>query len=367
MTLDSSFSLNAASASELTDAREGDALLSGKNRRINRSKPGSTSEDRLFFGPENALLQAFVIDPTQLLELSNFPICIYGPSGCGKSELAHYFVKTLSPEFEIHSHCASDFFQDFIEAIDLNELNNLRDRLTSPKSVLVLDSFEEFCTKPSIFEELIYQLDHCPRMIITSSYHPADLSGIPYRVTSRLLNGLSIPMENPSVAARILILKNEVNKFGGSISDEAADWLVNNQRSSIPEIKQIISKLRIQLDFSQTIELTAVQRVFKKKSKSVATLAEITAKVAQNQLLKPADLKSQSRKRPVVQARSLVVYIAREVFQYKYEEIGRYLGNRDHTTILHAHKKIKKELSADIELNNCVSEITKIIQQPKDA
>ena len=92
------------------------------------------------------------------------------------------------------------------------------------------------------------------------------------------------------------------------------------------------------------------------------TLPLICRIVAKNQRLKSSDMKSQSRKRSIVLARGVAVYIARENYRFKYDEIGKFFGNRDHTTVMHAHRRFKLQIVTDLELKNCLEEIEKQIE-----
>ena len=401
MNLDPTFSLPPTYSSQPPGA--------DKDKRTH-TKNGSqrSSANRLFFGDENSILRAFLplvtsssandsgtsvsstsdstLDSSTLDSLQTdsrrsthnsgsqagtnleelFPVCLYGPSGTGKSEVALWMARQSYSQLNLTRIAANDFFRDYLDAIDLDEMQRFRQAFTDDHSIFILDNFEEFATKPAIFDELVFLLDNAKRLIVTSSKNPADLPDLPYRLTSRLLSGLAIPLDVPSPLVRQLILQQEVVSYGSQIADDAASWLVENMAHSIPEIKKIVSRMRIHLDFRNPILLESVQKIFCKQVADIPPLTEIAKIVAKNQLLKVSDLKSQSRKRSIVQARGIAVYVGRELFKYKYEELGRYFGNRDHSTIMHAHKKFKNEIKLDAELKKCVDEISSTIQQKRD-
>ena len=366
MTLESSFSLSQSSASSLGKAS--DAPAGGFSK-----YPVQKTSNELFYGPENSILKLFSDDlPSHssfdFSQNDLFPISIFGPSGSGKSELANYLAERLvrlnsNSLTETIRFSVSDLFRDFIDAIEIDELDKFRQSLVSPNRLLLLDNFEELLTKPSLFDEIIYLLDHGRQLIITSSVHPADFVHLPYRITSRLLNGLSLPLENPSAETLLVVLQSEIQKYGSTISPEASRWLIDRTCSTIPEIKQCVSKLRIHLDFSNPIELSAVFKVLGKSSNHDFSLNEIAKIVAKKQRLKISDLKSQSRKQSIVLARGIAVYLARQIFQYKFDDIGKFFGNRDHTTILHAHRKFKKQIETDAELKKCFDDIYSTIRK----
>lgn len=363
MTFDSIFSLQNPAFDELSTT----PLNRAAKRVPSRSK---TSETELIFGPENHLLSVLSDDHLKSLDRHQFPIVLYGPSGCGKSALAeivsHSFCKNKKlPLQSIFKTNGTDFFRDFLDAVNLDELQQFRSSYLKHQ-LFVLDSVQELVKRKSIYNELIYLLDHCPHLILTSSLHPNDLELFPNQITSRLLSGLCLPISTPSVETKIRIIENEVSRFCGTISSEAAKWLAENECPTIPILKEKVSRLRIKLNFQNEIDLDGIHRVFSNRSNQSVSLNLIAKFVAKTKSLKISDLKSQSRKRVFVQARGLAIFIARNNHQYKFEEIGQFFGNRDHTTVMHSFQKVKLELTKDAEMKKClesiVSEIVDSIQ-----
>jgi chromosomal replication initiator protein len=341
---------------------------------------------RLFFGRENSLLKLLLQENLAGWDKSFFPLFFYGPSGCGKSAIAELFARDLSESFSEESidagspeelplsftpretpregvfhRNASDFFRDFIEAVDLDELENFRGIYKKSK-VVILDNIDELIEKKSVHGELIHLLDRCPLVILTSVIHPSEFNAFPGQVNSRLLSGLCIPVENPETTVKTILIENEVSLLNGTIEREAALWLAENACPNIPLLKQQVSKLRIHLNLQKPVTLSALKKIFNKKVVANVTLPLICRIVAKNQRLKSSDMKSQSRKRSIVLARGVAVYIARENYRFKYDEIGKFFGNRDHTTVMHAHRRFKLQIVTDLELKNCLEEIEKQIE-----
>ena len=249
-----------------------------------------------------------------------------------------------------------------MDALELNEVSEFRKSLRSD-SLIIIDNFEELETRFSIHNELSYWLDNFPKIIITSTVHPSELKSLPTFLVSRLLNGLSLPLEHPSLKTRTEIVSLEIKKLGGELTPAAAKWFAEKVGLTIPLIRQKISELRIHLNFKQKIELSAIQKVFRPQTdQSSVDISLIAQSIARNQKVKVSDLKSQSRKRSIVQARGMAIYIAREYFQFKYDEIGRFFGNRDHSTVMHAHRKFANLFESDFELKHAIQEIHETIQ-----
>lgn len=327
------------------------------------------SSERMILGPENSLLKAFLPDNISQIESIVFPLAIFGPSGSGKSLLSRLIASKLNPDNRIITENSNDFYRDFVDAIELDDLQDFRRRLIEPccedNAIFILDNLEDIISRPAVFEELVYFLDHCPRMIITSSRNPSELSELSPRIVSRLMSGLSIPLHTPDVPTRSLIIDYYLSRLDASIQRDAAVWLAENVATSVPEILKTIALLKIHLDLSRPIRLKSVTSIFKSDASNRPTIAEIAKTVARYQSMRIADLKSQSRKRTNVLARGIAVFIARETFHYKYEELGRYFGNRDHSTIMHAHRKFLSEMNADPELHLCVNQLTEKLQSSR--
>ncbi|MEC9091238.1 MAG: helix-turn-helix domain-containing protein [Planctomycetota bacterium] len=356
MTFDSSFSLRPVSSPGLNPAESLGVL-----------PPSDSTVPPLCFGPENSLVQTFLPEHFFPLDPALFPLFLYGPSSCGKSELALYIAHNISPATNVYSFCLSDFYRNFIDAIELNQLKEFRASFTSENTVLLIDNFEQVINRPSLFNELIFLLDNCPKLIITSTLHPSDLNKLPYQITSRIFSGLSIPLDNPSSITKKFILKNEILKLGTTISDPAASWLVNHFGFSLPEIKQVVSKLRIHHDFSKPIERPSLLTIFHHTPGPPISLNDIANIVSKKQKLKTADLISQSRKRSIILARGLAIFIARKFFQYKYDEIGRFFGNRDHTTVLHAYRKTSLSVDKDHDFKILINDILSDLKVTADS
>ena len=359
MTFNSIFSLQNPTLNELSTT----SLSRSAKRVPSRSR---SADSELIFGPENNLLSVLTNDQLKLLDRHQFPILIYGPSGCGKSAIAEIISQNFCHTRELPTRSCfktngNDFFRDFIDAINLDELQEFRSSyLKHP--LIVLDSIQDLAKRKSIHNELIYLLDHCSHVILTSSLHPNDLDLFPNQITSRLLDGLCLPVSTPSVETKMRIIENEISKFCGTIQAEAARWLAENECPTIPILKEKISRLRIKLDFQNEIDLESIHRVFKARDINSVSLNLISKVVAKNQSLKISDLKSQSRKRVFVQARGLAIFIARTHYQYKFEEIGQFYGNRDHTTVMHALQKTQRDINTDPELKKCLDTIIASIQ-----
>lgn len=355
VTPDSFFSLTTDCSAAVSANRPDDRLALSPNERLHRDRP-------LIFGEENQLLRTF-LEPLDHFSVDEiFPLGIFGPSGTGKSEIARWLARTHFAHLELTTTTATDFFRDFVEAMDLGNVRDFRRSLCAPDRLVILDNLQELATRPRVLNELEYLLEHAPHLIVTCSVNPAELPQFPYRLTSRILGGLSIQVAPPSTGIRQEILRHELSQHQARIDDDALAWLATHAATTIPEIKQVMARLRIEVNFRRPITLALVRKVFGNLAADVPSLTDLTTLIARQQRLKVGDLKGQSRKRSMVQARGMAIYIARQEFQYKYEELGRFFGNRDHSTIMHAHRKFQDQLLTDPELRKNIDEITARIQ-----
>jgi chromosomal replication initiator protein len=306
-------------------------------------------------GPENHLVAGAF---TQLLQTSTATadaakpftpalLVLFGPSGTGKSHLATGLVRHWQAQFGEASATyttAADFRHRLNDAIKRQAELAFRNEFRG-SDLLVIDDLQHLPADDYAFQELRYTLDDYEdrgaTVIITSSEAVNSLPNLPADLRSRLSAGLALQLAPPGVAARVRIINHAATAIDCPISSDTAERLAKGVEGNANNLFRALFELSS--TSGSTISTQAADELLAAHSARRPTIREITAVVARNQNVPQSQLKSSSRKQSIVFARGLIVYLARELADLSYEEIGRALGGRDHTTIIHNYRKIAHE------------------------
>jgi len=293
-------------------------------------------------------------DPFSVLQ---WPMVLFGPSGTGKTWLAMTLISELSDQQQLSDPqkpiymSALDFDRRFRSAIETNSVEDLRKRLVE-SSGLVIDDVHQLVSKPAAQAELILVLDRMSGkkrpIVIIMDTSPQQCSGLVSQLVSRLLGGLCLPVNPPGPAAREEIIRDLaiINKL--KLTDDAIQLLVDQLDVTVPKLDHFFAQAKTTLlandqeNTDQPIDATKLTQLFKKTDAEVDQLSKLIIKlVAAEYHLKPSELKSNSRKQTIVLARGVSIYLSRILLGASFLKIGSYFGNRDHSTIMHAFRKIE--------------------------
>jgi chromosomal replication initiator protein len=324
-------------------------------------------------GQENALLRT-------LLEVGNGsppafnPLTLCGPVGSGKSHLLRGLVERSTlflSRGKAWFVTGADFARYYANAVELDSVAELRDRWNSAP-MIVVDSLEELSSKPAAQEELLHLLDRCLErncQFLGACRDVADqwdwmLPGL----RSRLEGGLIIPIALPQPSTRTEIVRQLLQSNGASLSDEALQHLLAPQPgklSSLATYPQLRAAVLEMLHNQQSPEpmqpgqMHPGQRRGEMGARQLnpELMRSIVRLVARHFELKASELSGSSRRRTVVQARGIAIYLARTRFGSSFEQLGRFFGDRDHTTILHAYRKVDDSLKTDAVVKQTVDKL----------
>jgi chromosomal replication initiator protein len=325
-------------------------------------------------GPENRLVASAV---NRLLNTATIAaaadkftpkvLALFGPSGVGKTHLARGLVRhwqeQLGDEISLYV-TAADFRRYFLQAIDTNTVEEFRRQFRSHR-LLAIDDLHQLPADAYLSQELRSTLDACDELdatVVVTSNRPADtLSNLPPDVRSRLASGLTLQLAAPGFAARMSIIRHASTALGRTLSGDAEQQLANGLRGTAPEVFGALFEFWAAAPTDGTCDATRTQRLLAARAARRPTLREIIAVVAKYTNVPQKQLKSGSRKQSIVLARAIVVYLARELSAISYDQIGRALGGRDHSTIMHNFRKIDRERLRNLATQQSLEDLARIL------
>jgi chromosomal replication initiator protein len=294
-------------------------------------------------GPENRLVAATV----NCLMSGGFTqrntphvLALFGPTGVGKTHLARGLVRHWQQQFGddcAYYTTAADFRGELTAAIDANKVEAFRDRMRG-YGLLAIDDLHRLPSNDYLAHELRSMLDAYEESggaLIVTSDRPADsLGNLPPDVRGRLASGLQLQLAAPGRAARTRIIRHASAAFGHTVSDDTANELADDIHGTASDVFGAL--------FERWSKTATDSRTVARPAHEPA-MPDIIALVARYLSVPQKTLKSASRKKSIVFARAVAIYLARELTDRSYEEIGRSLGGRDHTTIMHSYQKIDRD------------------------
>lgn len=301
------------------------------------------------------------------------PLFLHGPSGVGKTHLANAIgtrIKEIYPEKRVLYVSAHLFMVQYTDSIRTNHFNDFIS-FYQTIDVLIIDDIQEFAgvtkTQNTFFHIFNHLHQNGKQLILTSDRAPVMLTGMEDRLLTRFKWGLVAELEKPDLELRKNILRNKIHHDGLNIPDNVISYIAENVNDSIRELEGIINSLLAQsILFKREIDMDLTQRIVRKavryENKPI-TIEEIIAKVCAHYGLAESTIHTKTRKREIVQARQIAMYLAKKHTDHSSSKIGQLIGNRDHATVLHACKIMKDLVEVDKNFKNEVDEIENSIKQ----
>lgn len=295
------------------------------------------------------------------------PLVLYGPSGVGKSHL----VRGLAAEWlrrrkqsRVVCLTAAEFSGGYAEAVDQDSVDAWRSKLRDA-DLFVLEDLGQIAGKSGVQHELLHALDALAdreaAVAVTSRWSPKDAASLAPGVRSRLAGGLCVPLAPPSTAARQTILSALAEAKGLTLAESLARTLALALEVTAPELAGALAQLEL-LTRSERSSLDAqlIARYLDAREKpKPPTLQGIASQTARYFTLRVAELKGSSRRRAVVAARDVAMYLARQMTGMSLKQIGDYFGGRDHTTVLHGCRKTETLIESDPTTRLAVVELSR--------
>jgi chromosomal replication initiator protein len=313
-------------------------------------------------GKANQLARAAAIQVADNPGVSYNPLFLYGGVGLGKTHLIHAIGNQLLVDkvgARIRYIHAEQYVSDVVKAYQRKAFDEFK-RYYHSLDLLLIDDIQFFSGKSRTQEEFFYAFEalvaNKAQVIITSDTYPKEISGIDDRLISRFDSGLTVAIEPPELEMRVAILMRKAQSEGVQVSEDVAFFVAKHLRSNVRELEGALRKILAYSKFHGrdiTIELTreALKDLLTVQNRQIS-VENIQKTVADFYNIKVADMYSKKRPANIARPRQIAMYLAKELTQKSLPEIGDLFGGRDHTTVLHAVRKIAEERGKDAQLNH---------------
>ena len=313
-------------------------------------------------GKANQLARAASIQVAHNPGTSYNPMFLYGGVGLGKTHLIHAIGNHLlkeKPSARIRYIHAEQYVSDVVRAYQQKAFDRFK-RYYHSLDLLLIDDIQFFSGKSRTQEEFFYAfealLSNKAQVIITSDTYPKEMAGIDDRLISRFDSGLTVAIEPPELEMRVAILMKKAASEGIPMSEDVAFFVAKHLRSNVRELEGALRKILAFVRFHGREVTIEVARIALKDLLSIQnrqiSVENIQKAVADFYSIKVADMYSKRRPANIARPRQIAMFMAKELTQKSLPEIGELFGGRDHTTVLHAVRKISEERSHDGQLNH---------------
>ena len=334
-----------------------EGIPSGPRTRLNTA----LTFDTLVEGTANRMARAAAMHVATMPGQLYNPLFIYGGVGLGKTHLMHAVGNKLlseRPDAKVLYIHAEQFVSDVVKAYQRKTFDEFKERYHS-LDLLLIDDVQFFANKErtqeeffNAFEALLAKKSH---IIMTSDTYPKGLTDIHERLVSRFDAGLTVAIEPPELEMRVAILISKSRAEGSEMPEEVAFFVAKNVRSNMRELEGALRKILAYSRFNQkeiSIQLArdALRDPLSIQNRQIS-VENIQKTVADYYKIKVADMYSKKRPASIARPRQIAMYLAKELTQKSLPEIGELFGGRDHTTVLHAVRKITAERQQMADLN----------------
>ena len=312
-------------------------------------------------GSANSMARAAAMHVAGSLGQLYNPLFIYGGVGLGKTHLVHAIGNQLladKPQAKVLYIHAEQFVSDVVKSYQRKTFDEFKERYHS-LDLLLIDDVQFFANKErtqeeffNAFEALLARKSH---IVLTSDTYPKGLADIHERLVSRFDSGLTVAIEPPELEMRVAILINKAAAENAVMPEEVAFFVAKNVRSNVRELEGALRKILAYSRFNQkeiSIQLArdALKDLLSIQNRQIS-VENIQKTVADYYKIKVADMYSKKRPASIARPRQIAMFLAKELTQKSLPEIGELFGGRDHTTVLHAVRKIAAERQTNTELN----------------
>jgi chromosomal replication initiator protein len=317
-------------------------------------------------GPFNelayAVAQAIIANPGQNYN----PFFVYGGTGLGKTHMIEAIGNTIKikhPSKKVYYVSLERFAIDYINSIQNKNPNSFKEKYRK-YDVLIMDDIQFISGKDKTQEELFHLFntlyENNKQIIFSSDKHPNFIQGLEERLQSRFASGMTVQIVEPDYESRVAIIKAKFESSNCIIEPEIISYLAESLDENIRELEGSLNTIICQTQLkNKALSLAEIKTLIKNniRPKKTVAIKDIVKIVATQYGLSEDVIYEKTRRKEIVRARQVAMYLLREDFNISYPLIGQKLGDRDHTTVIHSHLKIKNDLKTDPSL---LQEIEKI-------
>lgn len=329
--------------------------------------------ENFIVGKSNELAHAAARRVTETETVSFNPLYIHGGVGLGKTHLMHaiaWRIKTTQPHRKLVYLSAERFMYQFIRALRFKDAVTFKEQFRSV-DVLMIDDIQFISGKESTQEEFFHTfnalMDGNKQIIVAADKSPSDLLGIDPRLQSRLGWGLVADIQPTSYDLRLGILHGKCEQLGANIPTKVLEFLAQKISSNVRELEGALNRVvahselvgrPVTIDYVQEV----LQDLLRANNKRIS-IDDIQRKVVEHYGIRVADMQSARRARNVARPRQVAMYLAKQLTSRSLPEIGRKFGGRDHTTVMHAVRKIEELCAEDSSFNEEIATIRRSLSE----
>ena len=363
------------SPSDIANSSKGEAppLFSSslsKNARLNQSY----TFDNFVKGPSNQFALASCLNVASNPGVNYNPLFLYGSTGLGKTHLLHSVgnaVKKSFPDLVVAYISSERFMNEMIYCIRHNKMWDFRQKYRHCDLFMMDDiqfiSGNKAATQEEFFHTFNTLYEAKKQIIITSDLFPRDIPDIEERLRNRFQWGLIADIQPPDVEHRIAILLNKADKLKIKVSFEVAEYIATHAKRNVRELEGALHRIAAFAalqgrPLDKDIAMKTFHSVIGQSPKKLE-IDEVQKTVAEHFKLRVTDLKSKKRQRVLTLPRQVAMYLSRIYTEASYPDIGAKFGGKDHTTVMHAVKKITELKHKDLDLKAHVDALNRILEQ----
>jgi chromosomal replication initiator protein len=359
------FPLNGAPTDDAAAETIGAQVAAPDTEQLERARLNpNLSFETFVTGKANQLARAAAMQIAENPGGSYNPLFLYGGVGLGKTHLIHAVgnaVLARSRVAKVRYIHAEQYVSDVVRAYQRKAFDDFK-RYYHSLDLLLIDDIQFFAGKARTQEEFFYAFEALvagrKQIIITSDTYPKELKDMEDRLVSRFASGLTVAIEPPELEMRVAILLKKAEVEGAQLKEDVAFFIAKNLRSNVRELEGALRKVMAYSSFHGRLITVDVAREALKDLLSAST-AQVTVELIQKTVadyykIKVADMYSKRRPIAIALPRQVAMYLAKELTQKSLPEIGELFGGRDHTTVLHAVRKIGGERTKNPEMNHAL-------------
>ena len=345
-----------------------------KSDLYNNLDPRFTFKDFIVGKPNELAFSACrrIAESTNIPTTGFNPLFLYGGVGLGKTHLMHAIAwekRKINPDLKILYLSAEKFMYEFIKALRFKNTIAFKDQFRSV-DVLMIDDVQFIIGKESTQEEFFHTfnalVDQNRQIVVSADKSPSDLEGLEERLRSRLGWGLVADIHPTTYELRLSIIEAKLEKYNINLSKDVAEFLAHKITSSVRELEGALTRLTAHVTLvGREVDIEIAQDLLQdllRASDRRTTIDQIQKKVSEHFNLKISDMHSARRSRIIARPRQIAMYLSKNLTTRSLPEIGRKFGGRDHTTVIHAIKKVEELKKNDSNLSEDIEILTRSLQ-----
>jgi len=347
------------------------APVKTKNESYSNLNPKYTF-DTFVIGNNNKFAHAAALAVAESPASEYNPLFIYGGVGLGKTHLMHsvaHYILERNPEAKVMYVTSEKFTIELIQSIRNNTTMEFRDKYRNI-DVLLIDDIQFISGKESTQEEFFHTFNALheakKQIILSSDRPPKEIKTLEERLRSRFEWGIIADIQSPDYETRMAILNKKAEADGNFVEPHILEYIATNVKSNIRELEGSLSKLialsRLKKkEINMDLVVEAIQDYVSAEEGHTVTLTYIVDIVADHFNLTPQEIYSKNRSKNIAYPRQIAMYMCRKYLNMSLVDIGKSIGDKDHTTVMHAVKKIEEDLKSDVSLQNILDVLVKKI------